>query len=725
MNAFALFGLIIGSTTLFLAILILRFGNLRNLVHTTLLMLNLALVIWGFGCMMAGFSDDPSAAMFWWKIAHIGGVYTVCFLLQNVLTVTGVKRTVFLVFAYAQATLFQILSFSNLLDVKMRYVFNSYYHLAPNGFWYPIFTLCFITVGVYATIILFNSYRHSRGNKRLLLKYHLVAFAFGMAGGIAHFFTVYFPNVFPYGALLIPGFPILTTYAILRHRLMDIEVIIKKTLVFAGLSLSVVGIFVMATFLIQDVLGNIVGIQKIWTYIISAVIISALLDPIKNFLTNLTDRYLFQKKYDPQQFIRSFIDYAATALDLDKLVTNSEELLEKAFHPKFSTILLSNNGKYVSHGTKDKSNIITIDDSSPIVGYLKSTKAILSIENENDKKISEEIKNEMINLKAVLAVPLILRDEHIGIILLGKKKSDEYYTANDLAMLMDLARAEAIAIKNAQLTKQISEKSEEKGIEDASLGASHQMKNALAIIKPPLETIYALISYTDLKTITPEKSKSLLNSSKERIAKVLKDIEKAKKIINAILYGNQKEDDAPEEINVHSLIQHAIERSSQAKSQDLVSRNIPIPALINTVAQNFPTIIAGGVLIGEALVNIINNSFDAIIERYVHIKPDSSYKSMIKVSAEDIGNYIKINIKDNGMGMTEEAKKKAFKGLFSTKKASARGRGAALFFLKKWLKARGGNVGFTSEYGKGTTFTIELPKKQEDSDGSQNNDSRR
>jgi len=500
---------------------------------------------------------------------------------------------------------------------------------------------------------------------------------------------------------------------------MDIEVVVKKTLVFGTLFILAFGVFVSITLIMQELLMR----SSLWGLAISALIIIFTVRPVENFLIRTTDNYLFQKKYDPRQVIRSFIDYAATVLDLDEIVSETKKILEKIFHPKFLDILLSNSDTYVSHGVEDESSIITISNNSLIVAYLKSTKSILSIENENDKKISEETRNDMLALKAVLAVPLMIRDELIGIILLGKKKSDEYYTSDDLIMLMDLARTDAIAIKNAQLTKEIANKSEQKGIEDASLGASHQMKNTLAIIKPPLETIYALISSSDLDTITQEKSKSLLSSSKERITKVLQEIEKGRKIINAILYGDQKEDDAPKEINIQSLVQHSIERSSQAKSQELVARNIPIPALINDVSRDFPTIMASGVLIGEALVNIINNSFDAIIERYVHLKPDSSYKSMIKVLAEDIGKRIKINIEDNGMGMTEETKKKAFKGPYTTKKASARGRGAALFFLKKWLKARGGGVSFTSEYGKGTIFTIELPKKQEDSNGSKDNDS--
>jgi len=124
MNIFAISGMFLGTTSLLLAIFIIKFGSLRNTLHNTLMMLNVAITIWGFGCMMVGLSKDPNTALFWWKIAHIGGLYVSVLMLHSALIFTEVKRRAALFFSYGVATVFQIFSAANLLQVKMSYVFN-------------------------------------------------------------------------------------------------------------------------------------------------------------------------------------------------------------------------------------------------------------------------------------------------------------------------------------------------------------------------------------------------------------------------------------------------------------------------------------------------------------------------------------------------------------------------------------------------------------------------
>ena len=327
-----------------------------------------------------------------------------------------------------------------------------------------------------------------RKSNNLIVKKQLtfvfVGTVMGYLGGIANYLCWYRIPFPPVPNILVSIYVALVAYAIVRHRLMNIEVIVKKTLVFTGLSASLLGVIVIISFVLQEILSKFIVMPKTLSYAVMLIIAIALYEPIKKFLVRVTDKYLFQKKYDPRQVVRSFIDYAATALDLDEIVSETNGLLDKTIHPNFSSILLSNSDDYVSHGIKDKSGVITINNNSAIVAYLKSAKDIVSIEDENDKKISEEIKSEMLRLKASLAVPLLIRDELIGIMLLGKKKSDEYYTLEDLNMLMDLARTLAIALKNAEFVKErdamhleMTQAKLKEELATMAYGMSHQFNN--------------------------------------------------------------------------------------------------------------------------------------------------------------------------------------------------------------------------------------------------------
>jgi signal transduction histidine kinase len=70
------------------------------------------------------------------------------------------------------------------------------------------------------------------------------------------------------------------------------------------------------------------------------------------------------------------------------------------------------------------------------------------------------------------------------------------------------------------------------------------------------------------------------------------------------------------------------------------------------------------------------------------------------------GNAV-ITVADTGVGIPEDVKPKLFTPLFTTK---SKGQGFGLAVVKRMTEALGGNVTFTSEQGRGTTFTITLPQ---------------
>ena len=105
---------------------------------------------------------------------------------------------------------------------------------------------------------------------------------------------------------------------------MDIEVILKRTLVFAGLAGSVVAVVSLVAFVSQDVLVRFVEIPRWLSNVLAAAIIAGLYGPLRNWLVNATDRYLFQKQYDYRELLKKFTDEAVVGIkDLTQLVQMS------------------------------------------------------------------------------------------------------------------------------------------------------------------------------------------------------------------------------------------------------------------------------------------------------------------------------------------------------------------------------------------------------------------
>ena len=116
--------------------------------------------------------------------------------------------------------------------------------------------------------------------------------------------------------------------------------------------------------------------------------------------------------------------------------------------------------------------------------------------------------------------------------------------------------------------------------------------------------------------------------------------------------------------------------------------------------EGFPEVDGESRSIYRALLNMTKNAMEASGEKDPFIRID--------VRSKDAETY-QIKIEDNGIVMTDEVKARLFQAFFSTK--GEKGTGLGLMIIEKTFKAHNGKIGIESTLGKGTTFTITLPKK--------------
>ncbi|HDZ89232.1 MAG: response regulator [Deltaproteobacteria bacterium] len=107
----------------------------------------------------------------------------------------------------------------------------------------------------------------------------------------------------------------------------------------------------------------------------------------------------------------------------------------------------------------------------------------------------------------------------------------------------------------------------------------------------------------------------------------------------------------------------------------------------------------------RSLLNLITNAMDACVSDR---DKDKASSVIIRTLKEKAG--VRIDIVDNGIGMTKEVQEKMFTRFFSTK--GSKGSGFGLLVTRKIIEEQGGTIAFRSEYGKGSTFTIRLPFKE-------------
>lgn len=116
------------------------------------------------------------------------------------------------------------------------------------------------------------------------------------------------------------------------------------------------------------------------------------------------------------------------------------------------------------------------------------------------------------------------------------------------------------------------------------------------------------------------------------------------------------------------------------------------------------------VIEGDAfhITHIFNNLLD-------NANKYSPEKPVIKIEAKDDGDEVIVSIQDQGMGMTKESQRKIFDKFYRVPTGNlhdVKGFGLGLSYVKTMLGAHKGDIHVHSEIGKGSTFTINLPKKQ-------------
>jgi PAS domain S-box-containing protein len=101
----------------------------------------------------------------------------------------------------------------------------------------------------------------------------------------------------------------------------------------------------------------------------------------------------------------------------------------------------------------------------------------------------------------------------------------------------------------------------------------------------------------------------------------------------------------------------------------------------------------------RCLLNLVTNAIDACIH-----DPQEGKDWSVVIRTTKEGDGVRIDVVDNGMGMTKEVQDKLFERFFSTK--GGKGTGLGLLVTRKIIDEHGGAISFESEPGKGATFSL-------------------
>ncbi len=319
---------------------------------------------------------------------------------------------------------------------------------------------------VYGLLIFSHSYfklidKQKRKQLRPILISAIVgisAFIYILILGTTNNFLIFLnPLMFVPGILII-NIPIAFGYSIFRYRLMDIDLIVKRSLIYGIVTTSLAIIYLLIVTGIGNGIAYVFGTEDNKLINVFAFVIIALaFDPIKKRTQELIDRSFYAERYNYQKALLEFSQELPRLMNVPEILNSVVNRISGTMHVENVAVILcdAQEGCYgLSKNIPDEYSRFAQEENS-LISLLQKTKQPLSLElldeEPNTIPLNDTDKEKILKSGIVLSVPMFLKDRLIGTINVGKKMSGKIYSQEDIDLLSTVASQAAIAIENGRL----------------------------------------------------------------------------------------------------------------------------------------------------------------------------------------------------------------------------------------------------------------------------------
>jgi len=552
-----------------------------------------------------------------------------------------------------------------------------------------VFYVLYLVVLVFILMNLEQTFRASSGGTRYQTKYMIlgsggiVAFEIYRTGQVLLFSSISmdFTLLFALGVILCY---FLLLFAIVRHRLLNVDLFVSRYVLYKSVVLLSVGAYLAVVGL------AVVGVQRFgnasYVRLIPIVIFAGLLgmvilllsEGLKLKMQNFINTHFYKNKHDYRNKWQEFTGAVGTKVSLTELLPSLVSWLAESIGTNDSAIWLFDKERdrfYLASRRGFPTAPSIWSEESALIKTVREKGASFELTVKN--VLFDEIRSAaptFFDANPVSAwIPIDSNTQMIGILALGRKITDERYDLHDLELLLTIAGQAAGQIERVRLIEELGVVRELKAIHTLSSFFLHDLKNYTSTLSLLAQNV--------------EKHGSNPDFQKDAFVTIENTVDKMNQLIKHITVVAKGLVLVRSEMDLNDLVDATLAGLDGA---------LGLKGRICSIFGDFPRFTADPDQLANVLRNLIINACNA-----------SKEEGNVTIETRSEGEQVYFSVSDEGCGMSEEfISTKLFKPLRTTRAA---GWGIGLFQCQQIVKAHGGRIKVESEEGVGSTFTVELP----------------
>ncbi len=340
--------------------------------------------------------------------------------------------------------------------------------------WMALLTISYFLAG----LVLQNGYRSAedpviRQQLKWLRNGMLFGFApFGLLYALPYILDVQFSPYLNYAVLTLILIPLTIAYAILRYRLMDVDVIFRRGYAYTLATLSILTVFYLIVFSVGSIAQPFSGKTGTITVMLIA---TFLFQPIRNWIQEQLDRYFYRDRYDYRRTLIEFARELNSETELDQMLQSVADRLMQTLSIRHVAFFIGNESAEAadttwrlrsSMGSSARPLTAPEDLDLSFLNWVSNTPYLFFERTRYHldavaRSWPASIRQTITDLDLNYYLPCTVRGRTIAHLGVSRTETGEFLSSDDVELLLTLANYVGIAIENANLYQSLKEKAGE------------------------------------------------------------------------------------------------------------------------------------------------------------------------------------------------------------------------------------------------------------------------